>query len=111
MSTYAPEEGDPLSPREWQVLTLSAQGMTAKEIGRHLGWLSPRTIDIHRERAVKKLGGRTIGHAIALAISNGVTSLDAEVKEEEFQPKRSGQPRYARASKEDAAAWLEGGAR
>lgn len=102
--------GDPLTPREWQVLTLAAQGMTAKDMARHLA-LSPRTIEIFRRHAVTKIGGRTMGHAIALAITNRVTSLDTEVKEEEFRPRRSGRPRSARASKEDAAAWLEGGAR
>ena len=54
-----------LSPRERQVLLLVADGVTTKRIAFDLG-LSVRTIEIHRERAVRRLGVRTMAEAIRL---------------------------------------------
>ena len=54
-----------LSPREGQVLLLVADGKTTKGIAFELG-LSVRTIEIHRERAVRRLGVRTMAEAIRL---------------------------------------------
>jgi PAS domain S-box-containing protein len=44
-----------LSPREREVVTLLAQGLSSKEIARQLG-LSPRTVEMHRARLRLKLG-------------------------------------------------------
>ena len=57
-----------LSPRERQVLLLVADGVTTKGIAFELG-LSVRTIEIHRERAVRRLGVRTMAEAIRLLTS------------------------------------------
>lgn len=54
-----------LSPRERQVLLLVADGIVTKGIAFELG-LSVRTIEVHRERAVKRLGVRTMIEAIRL---------------------------------------------
>lgn len=54
-----------LSPRERQVLMLVADGVTTKNIAYELG-LSVRTIEVHRERAVRRLGVRTMVEAIRL---------------------------------------------
>ena len=54
-----------LSPRERQVLLLVADGVTTKNIAFELG-LSVRTVELHRERAVRRLGVRTMVEAIRL---------------------------------------------
>jgi len=54
-----------LSRRERQVLLLVADGVTTKGIAFELG-LSVRTIELHRERAVRRLGARTMVEAIRL---------------------------------------------
>jgi len=54
-----------LSPRERQVLLLVADGIMTKGIAFELG-LSVRTIEVHRERAVRRLGVRTMAEAIRL---------------------------------------------
>jgi two-component system response regulator FixJ len=46
-----------LTPREYQVLELIANGASNKEAGRHLG-ISPRTIEVHRARVMEKLGAK-----------------------------------------------------
>lgn len=54
-----------LSPRERQVLLLVADGMMTKGIAFELG-LSVRTIEVHRERAIRRMGVRTMAEAIRL---------------------------------------------
>jgi len=54
-----------LSPRERQVLLLIADGIMTKGIAFELR-LSVRTIEVHRERAVRRLGVRTMVEAIRL---------------------------------------------
>lgn len=50
----APDPLGALTPRERQVLQLAAQGRTSREIAALLH-LSPKTVDIHRGNAMKKL--------------------------------------------------------
>lgn len=47
-----------LTSRERQVLSLVVDGMTNKEIANHLT-ISHRTVEIHRQRALRKLGSRS----------------------------------------------------
>ena len=54
-----------LSRREREVLSLVAEGVTTKGIAFELD-LSVRTIELHRERAVRRLGVRTMAEAIRL---------------------------------------------
>lgn len=54
-----------LSPRERQVLVLVADGVSSKAIAFGLG-LSLRTIEVHRERAIRRLGVRTMVEAVRL---------------------------------------------
>jgi len=54
-----------LSPREREVLLLVADGIVTKGIAFELG-LSVRTIEVHRERAVRRLGVRTMVEAIRI---------------------------------------------
>ncbi len=53
-----------LSPREREVMAQLATGQTAKEIARTLG-LSPRTVEMHRARLLRKLGVRTTAQSLA----------------------------------------------
>lgn len=53
-----------LSPREREVVAQLAAGHTSKEIARLLG-LSPRTIDMHRARLLRKLGVRSTAQLLA----------------------------------------------
>jgi DNA-binding CsgD family transcriptional regulator len=60
-----------LTPRELEVLALTAEGLTSKEIGRHLG-ISPRTADVHRTHLIHKLGLRNRVEAVHYAIRSGI---------------------------------------
>ncbi len=53
-----------MSMRERQVAKLLAEGQTSKEIARTLG-ISPRTVDVHRARLMKKFGVRNSLELIA----------------------------------------------
>lgn len=56
-----------LSPREREVVTCLAQGLSSKQIALRLG-LSPRTIDMHRARLRQKLGVRSTAQLLALLV-------------------------------------------
>jgi len=57
-----------LTPREREVLELIVDGQSNKEAGRLLG-ISPRTVEIHRARAMEKLGARNTAEMVRLALS------------------------------------------
>ncbi|MCL1980750.1 MAG: response regulator transcription factor [Proteobacteria bacterium] len=44
-----------LTPREWEILLLVAKGKSSRLIGELL-FISPRTVDVHRNRLLRKLG-------------------------------------------------------
>lgn len=54
-----------LSPREREVVAQLAAGMTSKEIARLLS-LSPRTVEMHRARLLRKLGVRSTAQLLAI---------------------------------------------
>lgn len=56
-----------LSSREREVVAHLAQGLSSKEIARVLG-LSPRTVEMHRSRLLRKLGVRTTTQLLALLV-------------------------------------------
>ena len=58
-----------LTERERQVVSF-----TNKEIARHLG-ISHRTVEIHRGRAMRKMGARTPVDLVALAVACGLAPL------------------------------------
>jgi len=66
----APAGPHPFSPREHQVLSLAAQGMTNKEIAYRLG-ISERTIQFHMNSIFNKSGTDSRTEAVALALRNG----------------------------------------
>jgi DNA-binding CsgD family transcriptional regulator/ketosteroid isomerase-like protein len=62
-------ENDPmrlLTPREREVLSLLAEGMSIKQVASHLV-LSPFTVRTHVQNLRHKLGARSTGHAIVIA--------------------------------------------
>ncbi len=46
------------TPREREIAALLIDGLTSKQIGRHLG-VSPRTVDVYRARLMRKVGAAT----------------------------------------------------
>jgi len=60
-----------LSKREKQVLQLVVDGNTSKEMAVHLG-LSPRTIDHHRSRLLKKLNKKNSVDLVNFAVRSGL---------------------------------------
>ncbi|MGH0037429.1 MAG: response regulator [Myxococcota bacterium] len=60
-----------LSAREREVLTWLAEGLSSREIGERLS-VSPRTIDSHRVRLMKKLGIHKVQNLVRLAIREGL---------------------------------------
>lgn len=57
-----------LTPRERDVLQLIASGQSNKEAGRQLG-ISPRTIEVHRARLMKKLGARNTADLMRIVLA------------------------------------------
>jgi len=59
-----------LSPRETEVLTLAAQGLTNKEIAYRLG-ISDRTVQFHMNSIFNKTGANSRTEVVALAVRHG----------------------------------------
>lgn len=62
-----------LSPREREILEKLAEGLTGEQIAAHLV-ISPETVRTHIRNAMTKLGARTRAHAVAMVVSEGVSS-------------------------------------
>jgi len=60
-----------LTPRERQIMELSALGLTSEAVATELG-ISPRTINQHIENISAKLGTRNRVHTVAEAIRRGL---------------------------------------
>jgi DNA-binding NarL/FixJ family response regulator len=67
-------EKTPLSSREKEVLQLISEGNSSKEIGEIL-FLSPKTIDVHRNNIMKKIDLHSIPELTKYAIQEGLTTL------------------------------------
>ncbi len=65
----------PFSPRELEVLTLAAQGLTNKEIAYRLG-LSERTVQFHMNSVFNKTATQSRTEAVALALQKGWLSQE-----------------------------------
>lgn len=63
-------EGAPLSEREEEVLRLLSRGLTSKEISGKI-FLSAKTVDTYKSRAMEKLGLETRADIIRFGISQG----------------------------------------
>lgn len=74
LSGQLEKEDKPLTPREVDVLSLVAQGLTNKHIAEQLH-LSPRTIEAHLTHIYKKLGVNSRTEAAMLAQRKGWISI------------------------------------
>jgi DNA-binding NarL/FixJ family response regulator len=68
-------EGKELSHREKEVLQLIAEGNSSKRIGDIL-FLSPKTVDVHRNNIMKKTDLHSIPELTKYAIQKGLTTLE-----------------------------------
>ena len=68
--------GHPFSPREREVLTLAADGLTNKEIAYRLG-ISERTVQFHINSIFNKTTTNSRTEAVAVALRNGWLSVTA----------------------------------
>jgi DNA-binding CsgD family transcriptional regulator len=58
-----------LSPREYEILGLLAEGLTGRDIARRL-YLSPETVRTHIRNATKRLGAKTRVQAVAIMLGH-----------------------------------------
>jgi two-component system nitrate/nitrite response regulator NarL len=65
-----------MTPREYQVATLVARGLTNKEIARRLG-VTEGTVKIHVHNILRKLGAKN-RYALGLLYGHATTGLSAE---------------------------------
>jgi DNA-binding CsgD family transcriptional regulator len=65
----SPAAPHPFSPREFEVLSLAAEGLTNKEIAYRLG-LSERTVQFHMNSIFNKTTTQSRTEAVALALRN-----------------------------------------
>lgn len=62
---------DPLTPRQKQVLTLLARGLSAKEVAARLH-LSTKTVETHRALLMERLGLRNLPALVLYAVRHGL---------------------------------------
>jgi DNA-binding NarL/FixJ family response regulator len=74
LSRAATDEIAVLSPREREVISLLAEGLTGPQIAERL-YISPATVRTHVENAMGKLEARTRVHAIAIALRQGLLDI------------------------------------
>lgn len=60
-----------LSEREWQILYGISEELCTKELGLYLG-ISPKTVEYHREKLMKKLGAKSVVGLVKFAIRVGM---------------------------------------
>jgi len=63
--------GEALTARERDVLRLTAEGLSSKEIGTILA-ISPRTVETHRHRLMVKLHTSKVASLVRVAIREGL---------------------------------------
>lgn len=69
------DEWHSLTPREIEVLTLVAQGLTSQQIAEQLG-IGVKTVQAHRANVMEKLDLRDVTHLVRFAIHAGLLPLD-----------------------------------
>ena len=68
---FAIEEISKLTNREIEVLTLIVKGYCGKGVAKELG-VSPRTVEIHRGNAFRKLNARSMADAVRIGLLAGL---------------------------------------
>lgn len=59
-----------LTPRQRDVMALTAEGLTFREIGEVLG-MSPQTARTHQQNALLRLRAHNLAHGVALLLRRG----------------------------------------
>ena len=70
MSGEFAERVNRLTPRERQVMSLAAEGLSNKAIARQLG-ISPKTVEIHRSHVMAKMEVTSSAALIRLVVQAG----------------------------------------
>jgi DNA-binding NarL/FixJ family response regulator len=65
------DPGERLTPREREIVFMAADGFSSTETARRLG-ISPRTVESHRTRAMRKLGLHRRAELVRYAVSRGI---------------------------------------
>jgi DNA-binding CsgD family transcriptional regulator len=78
MAVAPPVRPITLSPREYEILGLLAEGLTGREIARRL-FLSPETVRTHIRNATKRLGAKTRVQAVALMLGHAPATGSASL--------------------------------
>jgi len=65
---------EPLSRREIEVFYLLCDGLKNKAIGQKL-FISPRTVETHRSRIMRKLGFKNFAELLRFGIRNSLVAL------------------------------------
>jgi DNA-binding NarL/FixJ family response regulator len=63
---------DLLTPREQEVLQMTAEGLTSSQIAERL-FISPRTVEKHRSNLMSKLGLHRQSEVVRYAVEHGMT--------------------------------------
>jgi DNA-binding NarL/FixJ family response regulator len=63
-----------LTPRELEVLSGIASGLSTKEVAIHLG-ITFKTAACHRHRVMQKIGVHGTGQLVRFAIANGIVAV------------------------------------
>ena len=74
LTSRTPDQADPLNaltPREREVLSLAAEGLSTTEMAEKL-FISPRTAETHRTNLMQKLGLQTQTDLVRFAIRKGL---------------------------------------
>lgn len=66
---------DLLTPREAEILQMTAEGQSSTAISVKLS-ISPRTVEIHRAKLMKKLGLRNQAEIVRYALQRGILPMD-----------------------------------
>lgn len=77
-STRAAGPSHPLSMREAEILTLVAQGHSAKEVARLIA-IAPRTVERHLDNARDKLRARNRANLVSRAMFAGIIKPFADI--------------------------------
>lgn len=75
IGTIPTDAYETLTPREREILQMTAEGLTSTEIGEKL-MISPRTVEVHRSNLTIKLGIKNQADLIRFAIRRGILPMD-----------------------------------
>lgn len=66
--------GEPLTPREREIVQLLAEGRSNKQVAMRLN-ISVKTVETHRSALMRKIGARTVVDIVRYAMRNKLTSI------------------------------------